>query len=193
MIVTDSSDQRESESRRPSGGRWRYVLGVAAVVVCVFTALQVREFFLAGPAGSPSGSPPGVIPTTQAWQTDADAAGNPMALRHAAEREGALEKWTGDPAGLSPPPGASAMTGWQQRSYGSTRQTRTYDCHQPLDEVANHYRRAATDKGLTHLTEHPSPGEVQLQWLAPDLHVMVNIRQEPTKQTRVTVTASWTE
>ena len=195
-MVADSSNQHVSMSRRR---RWRRVLGVLVVVACIFTALQVREFFLlrsgrAPVTDSPAGDSTVGSPTTRAgWFDDDAAGGDPLSLRHTAGREGALERWSGDPAGLAPPAGASVMDGWQQRSHGATRQVRTYDCGLTLDDAAAHYRRQAADKGLLPLAEQSGGGTLRLQWTGEGLHVMVTLREEEPRRVRAAVTASRAE
>ena len=180
-----------------------HVLGVALVGACVFTALQIREFFLLRSVDSPPrGSATGSLSASDSASRD-DWAGNVassasapadlLSFRDAAERAGALERYVGDPAGIAPPPGASALDGWQQRAYGATRQLRTYRCTQSLDDVAAHYRQQASDKGLTLMDQQPGEGTRHLQWTAPGLHVMVSLRQEGAGQVRATVTASRAE
>ncbi|MCL2701712.1 MAG: hypothetical protein FWE88_08465 [Phycisphaerae bacterium] len=171
---------------------WRYVLGVALVAACVFTALQIREFFLLSPAGSSSdvlsNSASGV---REAWADDSPF-GNPLELRHMHEQAGALSRYAGDPGGIAPPAGAEAAQGWQQRSHGATRQLRTYHCPQPLDDVAAHYRRAAAEKSLTPMDDQPGQGTLLMQWASTGLHMSVNL-QETSGQTVATVTTSRSE
>lgn len=207
-MVRDAPDDVARASRpRITGTRrrtWRrvgkHLLGVAAVAVCVFTALQVREFFLLRPTGSPPPGSRGAVGSLtsgpagvdQAWSDDSPL-GNPLELRHAAEQAGAMQPYAGAPAGLAPPVGASPLDGWQQHAYGATRRLRTYHCPQKLDDVAVHYRQTATDAGLSLMGDLPGPGTLRLLWTAPGLHVTVNLRQESNGHTRATVTASWQE
>lgn len=189
MIVS----QPPLKARRRAPAWLRYALGVALLGACVFTALQIHQFFVLRRETAPAAPP---SPTTTGPALfDPTPLTSPLDLKDMPAQAGRMSSFAGHPADLTPPPGAKAIDGWQQQSYGGVRQLRIYQCLGDIDAIARHYARAAEDRGLVAAsaasTSSParSAGVTVLRFTGENLYVSVALRQENTQTVRATVVA----
>lgn len=114
----------------------------------------------------------------------------PAALGDDALREARLSPFTGDPAGIAPPPGAVGQQGFAQNVARGAAQHRLYEYPGTQAAAADYYRRLLADRGFATLADNASPDGRLLTFIKDRVHVTVALRNagDKVKIVRIEVT-----
>ena len=179
MADAETKNTVEPSKPRASHPAWLATLYIFLVAVLCFVAYQVRLCVAGRPntparhfnTGAADPHRPSEQPSSQPWDPTR-ASQSPLSVTNMTP----LDK---DPSGLVPPPGAKAISGYQQQPPGEVQQQRTYECPGDLETVKSYYVKLLGREGFTMTPGKPAADSVVLNFIKGVNYGILSLRKNP--------------
>jgi hypothetical protein len=179
--MADDAPKNPIEPSKPRASHPALLLVLYAFLVAVicFVAYQVRLCVAGRPPTSPRQLNMGAgdfrrssgPPQSQPWDP-ARASQSPLSMTN-------LTRLDKDPIGLAPPPGAKAISGYQQQPPGELQQQRTYDCPGDLETVKSYYVKLLGQEGFATTPGKAAADSVVLNFIKGVNYGILSLRKTP--------------